>query len=66
MKYGVISVRSLLDDLLNWRTLYMSGRMHKPVRAFCRVCNATSEHSASLTLLITAVACGRSCVMFAA
>ena len=33
MKYGVISVVDMADDLLNWRSLYVSGRLHKPVRA---------------------------------
>lgn len=32
MKYGVISRSDLVDDLVNWRTMYVSGRMHKPVR----------------------------------
>ncbi|RYG50021.1 hypothetical protein EON66_12305 [archaeon] len=32
MKYGVISTHALVDDLLHWRSLYVSGRMHKPVR----------------------------------
>lgn len=33
MKYGVISLHALVDDLLHWRSMYISGRMHKPVRA---------------------------------
>ena len=32
IKYGVVSTRTLYDDLTNWKTLYLSGRMHKPVR----------------------------------
>ncbi|KAG1693275.1 hypothetical protein DVH05_023740 [Phytophthora capsici] len=31
IKYGVVSTQTLCDDLLTWKTLYLSGRMHKPV-----------------------------------
>ncbi|KAJ2485063.1 Mitochondrial translocator assembly and maintenance protein 41 [Coemansia sp. RSA 1836] len=30
VKYGVVSIDTLSSDLLNWDTLYLAGRMHKP------------------------------------
>lgn len=32
MKYGVMSRQQFLDDMLNWKFLYVSGRLHKPVQ----------------------------------
>jgi hypothetical protein len=33
VKYGVVSTRSVLHDLHSWSSLYVAGRLHKPVRA---------------------------------
>lgn len=31
LKYGITSVDTLIDDLANWSTMYLAGRLHKPV-----------------------------------
>lgn len=32
IKYGVVSERALVRDLFDWDYIYLSGRLHKPVR----------------------------------
>lgn len=59
IKYGVMSKDDLVDDLMNWRTLYVAGRMQKPTQilradddiAKAQDMNLESAVNASLLLL---------------
>ncbi|KAH0832326.1 Mmp37-domain-containing protein [Lanmaoa asiatica] len=58
IKYGVTTVDTLCGDLLNWRTLYLAGRMHKPIRiikddARVRLTQQVNLTSALRTALLT-------------
>lgn len=48
VKYGVISLADLRDDLLHWRNLYLSGRMHKPIRTLHTVNDIELARSSNL------------------
>ena len=61
IKYGVISQRDFINDLMDWETLYVSGRLHKPVDVVHRRMNGqlqtamqanlqSAVHTALLTL----------------
>jgi translocator assembly and maintenance protein 41 len=57
-KYGVITTADLKADLLEWRYLYASGRMQKPVRvlqpdADVERCNQVNLRSAAAVALLT-------------
>ncbi|KAF8516321.1 mitochondrial matrix Mmp37-domain-containing protein [Hysterangium stoloniferum] len=58
VKYGVTSIDTLCSDLLSWRTLYLAGRMHKPLRiirddARVRLTQQVNLTSALRTALLT-------------
>lgn len=57
LKYGTISVDTLCRDMLDWETLYISGRTQKPVRilhddARVRLANQVNLASALRTALL--------------
>ncbi|PRD29670.1 UNVERIFIED_CONTAM: tamm41 [Trichonephila clavipes] len=54
IKYGIISTTHLIEDLLDWQTLYISGRLHKPVNILTKVEN-TDVQQALLTNLQSAL-----------
>lgn len=58
IKYGVTTVDNLCSDLLNWNSLYLAGRMHKPLRiikddARVRLTQQVNLTSAVRTALLT-------------
>lgn len=57
IKYGVVNIDTLLGDLTNWNTLYLAGRLHKPVKILrdeprIRFTNQTNLISALRTSLL--------------
>ncbi|KAJ1673911.1 Mitochondrial translocator assembly and maintenance protein 41 [Spiromyces aspiralis] len=57
VKYGVTSVKNLSEDLLNWKTLYLAGRMQKPTLVvrddpFIRVCGQVNLANAVRVALL--------------
>ena len=60
IKYGVIGTKHLVDDLIDWNTLYVSGRLHKPVKMMkfsdtrdLRMALGSNQRSALHTALLT-------------
>lgn len=50
IKYGVISRKDLVTDLLEWSDLYLAGRLHKPVEILKNPTNAELQTSLQLNL----------------
>ncbi|XP_050719022.1 phosphatidate cytidylyltransferase, mitochondrial-like isoform X2 [Eriocheir sinensis] len=55
IKYGVISHSSLVADLLDWDTLYVAGRLHKPVLLLHKESEDEELHTALKLNLFSAV-----------
>ncbi|KAJ3087870.1 Mitochondrial translocator assembly and maintenance protein 41, partial [Quaeritorhiza haematococci] len=57
IKYGVVSIDHLLDDLKDWKTFYLAGRMQKPIKvlrddARVHLANQTNLYNAVRTSLL--------------
>ena len=57
IKYGVTTIQNLCNDLSSWETLYLAGRLHKPVKilrdnAAVRVANQQNLVGAVRTALL--------------
>lgn len=48
VKYGIVSTKKLLNDLQNWETFYIAGRLQKPVKILKN--DPTIEHYNHLNL----------------
>ena len=48
VKYGVVSINRLCEDLDNWSTLYLSGRLQKPVSDWLYCLSQSQSKSQSI------------------
>ncbi|XP_048500351.1 uncharacterized protein LOC104908369 isoform X3 [Beta vulgaris subsp. vulgaris] len=47
-KYGVVRVHDLVEDVLNWETFYLSGRLQKPVHVLVDNLEVSNINSSNL------------------
>ncbi|ESO91945.1 hypothetical protein LOTGIDRAFT_217112 [Lottia gigantea] len=50
IKYGIISTDKVITDLLDWETLYVSGRLHKPVNFIKSPINSDLKNAINMNL----------------
>lgn len=50
IKYGIVTTRDLVTDLLEWSDLYLAGRLHKPVEILKDPSNAELQMALQLNL----------------
>ncbi|XP_073430348.1 phosphatidate cytidylyltransferase, mitochondrial isoform X2 [Dendrobates tinctorius] len=56
IKYGIVSTDTLVEDLLHWRTLYIAGRLHKPVKILVQKENGRLETALTANLKSAVIA----------
>ncbi|XP_062162406.1 uncharacterized protein LOC133869431 [Alnus glutinosa] len=54
LKYGVVRMHDLVQDILNWERFYLSGRLQKPVRILVDNLDIENVNSSNLRAAISA------------